>query len=261
MPELPEVEGYRKYIEGTCQGQRIASFEVQDAKVLESPAAEFEELLRDNVIKDTDRIGKYLFLILGHGGVLVMHFGMTGSPRFYMEAEDAPRHPRATFHFETGFALAFNCPRKFGRLSLTGSIKEFAQSRKLGPDAAEISPEEFYLRIGGRKAPIKSALMNQKILAGVGNWIADEVLYQAEIHPTVRVADLMPDQLERIHEKMDYVLRVAIGADAHIASFPEHFMVHSRWTDQGRPDAPKIELETMKVGGRTTYFDPTKQKI
>lgn len=260
MPELPEVEGFRKYVQGTSLDQAIAKVEVQDAKVLKDSESELVQRLQGNAFASTDRVGKYMFLNLQNGGSLMMHFGMTGSPRYFSSEADAPRHARVTFRFESGFALAFNCPRKFGRLALAESMDSYCQKHKIGTDAAKISQAEFTQKLMGRKSPIKSVLMNQKLLAGVGNWIADEVLYQARMHPEEKVTDLNEKELANLYQEMKMVLDTALDLEAHMPDFPENFMVHSRWTDKGRPDAPRIALEKITVGGRSTYFDPEKQK-
>ncbi|MEM0999619.1 MAG: DNA-formamidopyrimidine glycosylase family protein [Bacteroidota bacterium] len=259
MPELPEVEGFRKYIVGTALDQRIREVEIADQKVVKDDPGEFVGQLTGRSFTGTDRVGKYLFLLTDGPQHLMMHFGMTGSPHYYQNEEDAPRFGRVVFHFENGFRLAYNCPRKFGRLTLTAGVAEYCAAKKIGPDAASIPWEDFQSRIATRKTPIKAAMMNQSILAGVGNWIVDEVLYQARIHPEERATDLSEADLRLVYDKMIYVIGTALELEAHYPDFPEHFMIHSRWTDSGRPDAPRIALDKIKVGGRSTYFDPKVQ--
>lgn len=261
MPELPEVENYRKYIAGTSLDQKVVRVEIADGKVVDYDEGSFVAALEGKRFVRTDRVGKYLFVETDGGEHLMMHFGMTGSPRYYRDLADAPRHGRVIFHFENDFHLAFNCPRKFGRLTLTTGVAAYCNKKKIGPDAAKISWKDFEKRIKGRKTPIKAALMNQSILAGVGNWIVDEVLYQARMHPEERVVDLSEQDLKLVYDKMDFVIGTALRLEAHFPDFPADFMIHSRWTDAGRPDAPRIVLEKIKVGGRSTYFDANKQKL
>lgn len=259
MPELPEVERFRKYVAGTALDQRIIKVHINDNKVVKDVDDEFIQRLEGNTIIGTDRVGKYLFLLLEKGGSLMMHFGMTGSPHYYREAEEAPRHARVSMELDSGFHFAFNCPRKFGRLILTDEVADYCKANNIGTDAAKIGWDEFQARLSGRKSPIKSVLMNQKLLAGVGNWIADEILYQAALHPLEMVVDLSEKDLKLIFDKMGYVLQTALTNEAHFPDFPKDFMIHSRWTDSGRPDAPRIELEKLTVGGRSTYFNPARQ--
>jgi formamidopyrimidine-DNA glycosylase len=261
MPELPEVENFRKYVAGSALGQTIRRVEIADSKVVTGDSEAFIRALEGRKFVDTDRVGKYMFALTDGPMHLMMHYGMTGSPRYYRDAEDAPRHGRVIFHLESGYHLAFNCPRKFGRLVLTESVEDYCLAHKIGPDAARITWEDFFERIKGRKTAVKAALLNQSILAGVGNWIVDEVMFQAELHPAERVTDLSEAQLRLIYDKMDYVIGTALRLEAHFPNFPDHFMIHSRWTDSGKPDAPRIHLEKTVVGGRSTYFDPKKQRL
>lgn len=261
MPELPEVEGFRQYIEGTALHLPIRQVEVRDTKVLLDPQETFCQSLQGRQFEDTERIGKFLFLKLDNGRALLMHFGMTGSPRYYRDPEDAPRFPRVIFHFENDFSLAFNCPRKFGRLQVGEKVSEMAARRKLGPDAAGIDWEQFESRLRGRKINIKNALMNQSIFAGLGNWMVDEILYQAQVHPEERIPELDTSSLQKVHQQMLYIIQVALKHEAHYPDFPAHFMIHSRWTDAGRPDAPRLDLAKLKVGGRSTYIDPQVQVL
>ena len=259
MPELPEVEGYRKYIEGTAMETRIRDVEVRDAHVLLNPTEEFRNALKGNHFATTDRVGKFLFLNLHRGGTLLMHFGMTGSPRYYRDQEDEPKFPRVIFHLENDFSLAFNCPRKLGRLKIGPSVATHVEDRKLGPDARTVGFDAFQERLSGRRTSIKNALMSQCIFAGLGNWMVDEILYQAKIHPEDRVNVLDEAALREVHAKMHHVIEVALEHEAHYPDFPAYFMIHSRWTDAGRPEAATLELEKIKVGGRATYFDPLIQ--
>lgn len=261
MPELPEVENFRKYVAGTALEQKIQRVEIADAKVVKYAQSEFVNALEGQQFVETDRVGKYLFLKTDGDLDLMMHFGMTGSPHYYRDAEDAPRHGRVVFHFDNGFHLAFNCPRKFGRLTLTEGVGAYCKAKKIGPDAAKISWQDFEGRLQGRKTTIKAALMNQSLLAGVGNWIVDELLYQAAMHPEERVNELATADLRLVFDKMKFVIDTALRLEAHFPDFPEDFMIHSRWTDSGRPDAPRIALEKTTVGGRSTYFDPVRQKL
>lgn len=259
MPELPEVEQFRKYIVGTAMDQRIAKVVVNHPKVVKDGVEALTSRLEGNRFTGSDRVGKYLFLELEKEEPIMMHFGMTGSPRYYRDAEDAPRHPRVVFELESGFSLAFNCPRMFGRIILTDGVSAYCKAHKIGTDAAKIDWDEFEANLKTRKSPIKSVLMNQSLLAGVGNWIADEILYQAALHPEEKAVDLSTDDLKLIYEKMDFVLQTALRNEAHFPDFPMDFMIHSRWTDSGRPDAPRIDLEKITLGGRSTYFNPQRQ--
>ena len=260
MPELPEVEMFRRYIVGSSLQKPIRQVEVFDAKVVSDSEEELQSTLTGKRIEDTDRVGKYLFLDFGKDTWLMMHFGMTGAPELYRSEEEPPRFTRVAFHFDDGYSLAYKCARKFGRLKLTDSVEGYCKAKKIGTDALKLSLDTFKEKVAKRKAPIKAVLMDQKIAAGVGNWIADEVLYQARLHPEKPANELSSRKLKTVYDKIQYVIQTAVDLEAHFPDFPADFMIHSRWTDSGRPDAPRIELTKIEVGGRSTYFDPKVQK-
>lgn len=260
MPELPEVEMYRRYVAASSLKKPIREVEVFDGKVVSDTEEELKSALEGKRIEDTDRVGKYLFLKLEPENWLMMHFGMTGAPELYQTAEEPPRFTRVAFHFEDGYSLAFRCARKFGRLKLTTSVEDYCKAKKIGTDALKLSLAAFKEKVAKRKAPIKAVLMDQKIAAGVGNWIADEVLYQARVHPEIPAIELSPQKLKKIYDKIQFVIQTAVNLEAHFPDFPHDFMIHSRWTDSGAPAAPRIELTKIEVGGRATYFDPKVQR-
>src|SRR6478752_3419822 len=141
MPELPEVETYRRYLEETSLHQKITDFSAADPKrQLTLPCDELRQELKGRQMVQTSRIGKHLLVELDNGKVLSLHFGMTGDLHYYRLAEDAPRFERATFFFDSGFKLAFVDSRKFGRIGLWESEAAYIKEKKLGPDALEISP-------------------------------------------------------------------------------------------------------------------------
>lgn len=261
MPELPEVENYRYYLESTILGQQISKVQVYDDKVLACPEDRLSQLLENTEVLDTERIGKYLFLSLSSQKVLVLHFGMTGSLEFVAEEAALPRFTRVAFFTGQG-VLAYVCPRKFGRLYISDSISAFCKARKLSKDASKLSLKEFSHNLEGRKTAIKTALLNQSIAAGVGNWIADELLFHAQIHPKTRVNTLSEQALERIYHSMQKVIHTAIEHQANYDAFPEDYLIHRRgWTEHSGNTCGKCGSETLyfKVGGRATYSCPKCQ--
>lgn len=261
MPELPEVEMFRRYVEGSSLHRPVREVEIFDNKVVSDTEQELKNALKGRRLEGTDRVGKYLFLNFGEAQWLMMHFGMTGSPELYRQEEEPPRFTRVAFHFEDGFSLAYRCARKFGRLKLTHDVEAYCKAKKIGTDALKLPYDRFREMVGKRKAPIKAVLMDQKIAAGVGNWIADEVLYQAKLHPEKPANELSARTMKTLFDKVQFVIQTAVDNEAHFPDFPKDFMIHSRWTDDGRPDAPRIELEKIVVGGRSTYFDPKTQRL
>ncbi|SDB65787.1 formamidopyrimidine-DNA glycosylase [Flavobacteriaceae bacterium MAR_2010_188] len=260
MPELPEVYGYQQYIEKTSLNKKITAFDCRDKRLLKKSTAEFEEHLIGQKFTGSKRIGKYLFLKTNGDKNLLMHFGMTGRPTYYKEEDDRPKYGHVVFTFENGFHLAFENKRKFGRLDLLDSIEEYQKKHKLSDDARELKLKDFIATVQKRKTDIKKVLMDQSVAAGIGNWMADDILYQARIHPEKKASDLSEKEIKTIFEKMQYVIETAIKFEAHYKDFPEEFLIHNR--EKGAKcfhTAGKIEK--IKVGGRSTYFSPQWQKL
>ncbi|MBA9078380.1 MULTISPECIES: DNA-formamidopyrimidine glycosylase [Rufibacter] len=270
MPELPEVETYRRFIDETCLCQPIAEVEVQDPnRQLQVDLDEFRRALIGNQFTGTHRIGKQLFLETEKGVLVTMHFGMTGDVAYYRDAAETPRFARAVFLFQNGFRFAFVDSRKFGRLGLTQSVDEFRKQKKLGPDALTLTAEELAKGLANKKAPIKPLLLDQRIAPGVGNWIADEVLFQARLHPERPANRLSAEEIDRLAAAIREVLETAVQAEAIYRDFPAHYLIHAREWDTA-PASPVAEahlhcphcqsrIEKEYVGGRATYFCPVCQ--
>jgi formamidopyrimidine-DNA glycosylase len=263
MPELPEVETYRRYLEATSLHQTITGLYVEDHKLLTTDYGTLSKALIGNHFTGTQRIGKHLFVLTARQPVMIMHFGMTGSLAYYRDVEDTPRFARIVFHFASGFRLAFLCPRKFERLGLADSIETYTLAKKLGPDALDISEQELATKLMGKKALIKPLLLDQANLAGIGNWIVDEVLFQAGIHPETRGFQLTHPEVARLHQGIRLVLNTAIEQEAVYGRFPKSFLIHAReWDESPHADANthkncpvcNSEIRFSRVGGRATYY-------
>lgn len=270
MPELPEVETYRRYLEETSLNHKIVDFTAVDPKrqLLEPLEVMLKELKGRKFIS-TSRIGKNLLVSLDSGKILGLHFGMTGDLHYYRIPEDAPRFERATFYFDNGFKLAFVDSRKFGRIGIWENETLLKTAKKLGPDALEISVEELATGLKRRKGPIKPALLDQQLLAGIGNWLVDEILFQAGIHPEISAATLSDPELKRLAEAIKYVLETSIAQEAIYRELPTSFLIHAREWDtspHAEKDAHKncpeckTPIEKTEVGGRATYLCPNCQK-
>ena len=269
MPELPEVETYRRYFNQTALGHTVANLEVEDQRQLITDYDTLQQALKGAQFVDAYRIGKHFLIQLSTGKILVLHFGMTGDLAYYRDAEDTPRFARVVFIFTNGFQLAFIDSRKFGRVGLAESVAAFRQEKSLGPDALDITLPQLQASLENRKAPIKALLLDQKILAGIGNWIADEVLYQAQIYPAQPANKLTSADFERLHQAIQHVLHTAIDHEAVYQNFPKTFLIHARgWDDNAlKPTERQVcarhqkPLQITKVGGRTTYFCPFCQVL
>lgn len=260
MPELPEVEGYKVYIDSTILHKKITKFECRDNRLLKKSVESFEKYLLNEEFSDTVRIGKYLFIKTTGKKTLVVHFGMTGRPNYYKDKEERPKYGHIVLTFQNGFHFAYENKRKFGWWDLIDSIEDYKEEHKLSDDARELSFTDFKNSLATRKTFIKAVLMDQSVAAGVGNWMADDILYQSKINPKEKVQDLSEKDIKAIYDAMKNVIEVAIKFDAHYDDFPDYFLIHNR-KEGAHCFHTAGKIEKIKVGGRSTYFSPEWQKM
>jgi len=256
MPELPSVETFKRYFDKTSLQKPITDVTVISPEILvETNTTQMKESMEGHEFTESIRYGKYLFGKLDNGLFLIIHFGMTGF--LHYDTTNSSRYPRLLIKFSNDHFLAFDDARKFGKLGLTLDPGEFIRSRRLGPDALEVDYEDFQDNFQNRKGMIKPLLLNQNILAGIGNLYADEILYQSRVHP-MTPANLLKDQeWERIFSAMKKVLQKAIERHDKIESLPESYLLPHRQKGGECPEGGKFKIIT--VGGRTTFLCPHRQ--
>lgn len=254
MPELPEVNTFQRYFDETALHKKMNSVVVHDDKIIRNVSGTtFIDLLTGRTFTGSYRRGKYLFGILDNGNHLLLHFGMTGDLVYYSEKEDQPRHERFAFHFEDGYILGFDCPRKFARICYIEELDQYLQKIKLGEDAQRITEAYFLEKMKGKKGTVKGFLLNQSILAGMGNLYVDEVCFQTKVHPGSVTSKIPKKKQKEMFQKMQEVLQYAIDKSVHYKDYPEDYLW--QWREDGAlaPDK-KSKVESMKIAGRTTYF-------
>lgn len=269
MPELPEVEAWRHRLQGRGLDRTIREVELRDEEKLRESLTpgEADSLLRGRRFVEARRHGKHLFAGVDEGGWLRLHFGMSGDLRF-LEGEEAwPEHACLRLTFRDGGWMAYVNVRKLGQIGHVDTVEDFVARKGMGPDpvADEMEVDEFRRALEGRRGMIKSALMNQEILAGLGNEMGDEILLDAAVHPRSAVNELEPDVVGRLYRSMMAVLGAAVEA---CRSVPEGDSGAGRWPDQFlMPDreegaaCPRCggTVERTEVSGRSTYFCPDHQ--
>ena len=261
MPELPEVNTFQSYFDQTSLHQRIGAVEVQDDKIIRNLSGlEFVERLSGRTFIGSYRRGKYLFGELDNGHHVLLHFGMTGDLKYYADVEDQPRHERFAFHFENGYRLGFDCPRKFARILYLEDLSAYLKETRLGEDAQRIGEEEFLNLMKGRSGSIKGFLLNQSNLAGVGNLYADEICFQARVHPASVTGNLKKSIGRLIYQKMQEILAFAVNKNAYYKDYPEDWLWQWRKEGATAPDGTG-EVKKSKIAGRTTYFCEGWQKL
>jgi formamidopyrimidine-DNA glycosylase len=287
MPELPEVETVVRQLEPEVERRRIELLEVLDERWSRPvPPRELEEAVGGAAIERLGRRGKYILMGLEGSRTLVMHLRMTGNlilregeemldpsegRRLYeSERSTEERHLRARFALDDGRELWFTDPRRFGEAFLIADDLLAARFAKLGlePFSPEFTPQALGEMAAGRTAPLKSFLLDQSGVAGVGNIYADEALFRAELHPLSPAGSMKPEHMEALRDAVVAALEAGIDAGGSSiddyrdargekGSMQDEFLVHTR---EGE-DCPRCgaAIARIVVGGRSTYFCPSCQ--
>lgn len=254
MPELPDVEVFKGYLDATALHQEIEKVQVHDARVLSDLTQQaLQKRLVGRELEKTRRHGKHLFVKAGDKGWLRLHFGMTGFLRYFKRADKEPGHVAMTIAFANGFRLVFDNHRRLGQVGWIESPQMFVREEGLGPDALnDLNGDRFREVMSDRRGYVKSALMNQQIIAGIGNVYSDEILFQARIAPRTRVEKMDANRLGRLFEALQAVLRTAIRSKADPEKFPRGFLIVHRG-EQGRCPRCGGRIEEVAVAGRNGY--------
>ena len=254
MPELPEVEIFKRYLDATSLHQRIDDVDVRKRYVLkETSARELARGLKGRSFESSRRHGKHLFVHADGKIWLRLHFGMTGSLQYFKNDEEAPRHARVLFVFANNHRLAFDDQRQFGQVGLLKDVDEFLKERELGPDALDLGLGEFRKILGKRRGAVKSILMNQRLISGIGNIYADEILFRARTHPATEISRLGDKALTKLFRATHYVLERAITARADANQMPRSWLLPHRGKGGKCPRCGR-RLKSATIGGRTAWF-------
>jgi formamidopyrimidine-DNA glycosylase len=263
MPELPDVEAMRQYLQDTSLHQEIAQVRVLAASVVKgSSPRDFSEALRGKSFAATGRHGKNLFVRLDDNRWITMHFGMTGGLAYFPETEEKPPYARVVFSFRNGHALAFADQRKFGKISFIPSPQDFIFSRHLAVDALDqkLDLPLFRKILALKRGTVKSVLMDQHGIAGIGNVYSDEILFQAGINPASPVSSLSGEQIGRLYAETKRVLEAAVLSGADPSRMPDGFLIPVRSLGAECPRSGD-RLEMKKIAGRSSVFCPKCQPM
>lgn len=280
MPELPEVESVCRLMRRVLGGKQIVAAEVAEDEIVLGgiPASVVQAAIVGRTVVDLGRKGKYWWIELDEKPWLFGHLGMSGwirelghpTRRLHAhgeapldDAEGRPRFLKLLLEAEDGSRIAFTDGRRLGRLWLRDDPSSDPAISKLGFDSyLELPPSEDLAKLlGKRKAPIKAVLLDQGVFAGVGNYLADEALYQARIAPARLANSLTSDEVQALRNSLAYILEYAISVDADYEKFPPSWLFHARWGGKKGTDfidGQAIIRET--IAGRTTAWVPTVQR-
>ena len=259
MPELPDVEQYRRFFARHAAGRTVRRVVVPDATILRNARpAQLDRALRGRRFEEPERIGKWL-IGWTDGPALLLHFGMTGHLVWSGDEPERHRHDRVILEFEDGTELRYRNMRKLGGAWL-GHDREEAASilGPLGPDALALSRSDFLKLLERKRGGLKAALMDQTLLAGIGNLIADEVLWQARLHPRRPVETLNDDERTRLYRTLHSVLKESVDRYDYI-SRKRSWLSHVRGNRDAACPRCGTPLERITAAGRTTYFCPSCQ--
>ncbi|MCG7843965.1 MAG: hypothetical protein MIO90_00870 [Methanomassiliicoccales archaeon] len=257
MPELPEVEMAKRFVEGRALGRTLVRLEVLDRRMLGGGTEDDMHDLEGQRLQTVERHGKNLFLNFGKG-VLHVHLGMSGSVLFCKDRYHHSSHERLRLNLDRG-VLLLDDPRRFGRFGWAPSMADFVAMKGLGPDALTITEREFVERLTRKKSAIKAVLLDQHVLAGLGNLYVDEVLFQMGICPRTPASVVPQEVLEGLWRAVGDVLDASLKAETDFQNLPRGYLLRQREKGGMCPRCGHALSSTM-VGGRTTIFCPNCQK-
>jgi formamidopyrimidine-DNA glycosylase len=271
MPELPEVETTRRGIAPHVIGRRVIKTVVYDRRLRWPVPADLEERLLGATIDRIDRRSKYLLFRID-GGTLLVHLGMTGSLRAYSSAPPRRPHDHVDLVLDDGTTLRYHDPRRFGAmLWIASSGEAHPLLRHLGPEPLEpaFTDDHLWQVTRGRRAAVKLALMDNRLVVGVGNIYANEALFRAGIRPTIAAGRLSRARLARLAGAVRAVLAEAIakggstlrdyvGSDGDPGEFQLTLNVYGR---EGRPcRVCATPIRQLRQGQRASFYCPTCQR-
>ena len=267
MPELPEVETTVRGLDRVLKGRRIAHVEARRPDLRRALPVDLGQRLTGARVTELGRRAKYGVIDTDRGDSLVFHLGMSGHWR--VDPTEVGKHDHFVIQTEDGRSVALNDARRFGSLDLvrTDELAEWPTFKMLGPEPLEITAEELKRRLAGRNAAIKLLLLDQRIIAGLGNIYVCEALYRAGIHPKRPGGSISLERLRRLVDASQSVLGEAIAAggstlrdfaspDGELGYFSKAFWVYDR---EGQPCPCGGAVARIIQGGRSTFYCPRCQ--
>ncbi|GLT95329.1 hypothetical protein SLE2022_130180 [Rubroshorea leprosula] len=278
MPELPEVEAARRAVEEHCLGKKIKKAVIaNDPKVIDGVSpSDFETSLVGKTIVSAHRKGKNMWLQLDSPPFPSFQFGMTGA--VYIKGVAVTKYKRSAVNdtdewpskfskffieLDDGLELSFTDKRRFARVRLLKDPASVTPISELGPDALlePMTVDQFTESLSKKKIGIKALLLDQSFISGIGNWVADEVLYQARIHPQTPASNLSKENCATLLKSIKEVLEKAVEVGADSSQFPSNWILHSRDNKPGKAFVDGKKIEFISAGGRTTAYVPELQKL
>jgi len=268
MPELPEVETTVRGLAHVLKGRRIASVEARRPDLRRALPVDLGQRLTGSRVIGLGRRAKYGLIDTDRGDTLVFHLGMSGHWR--IDPSEIGKHDHFIIETDEGRRLALNDARRFGSLDLvrTDGLHEWPPFKALGPEPLDLDARELKRRLAGRSAAIKLLLLDQRIVAGLGNIYVCEALYRAGIHPRRAGGSISLERLRRLVQAIHDVLAEAIAAggsslrdfaspNGELGYFSKSFAVYDR---EGQPCGCGGTVRRLVQGGRSTFYCPACQR-
>lgn len=274
MPEMPEVETVRRGLIAQVKGHKIMNVEIRYPDLITGDVNQFIEFTTGATITDIGRRAKFLLIHLDNGYTIISHLRMEGRYRISADSSAIDKHSHAIFTLDNGQKMIYNDVRKFGRMQLwnTDQLEENKSIKKLGPEplSAAFTFTNLKPRIMRHHKDIKTVLLDQSVMSGLGNIYVDEVLWKVKIHPETPANHLSDEDIQNIIETSNQEMKTAIeaggstvrsyiDATGHKGNMQNSLKVYGK---EGTP-CPRCgtEIEKIKVGGRGTHFCPKCQVV
>ena len=278
MPELPEVETVCRGLAKSLIGKTMVKIDQHRPDMRTVLPKNMAARLKGQKVREVVRRAKYIQIFLDGGDVLLMHLGMSGRLLITPKAEAAGKHDHLVFHFDDGTCVRFNDPRRFGSADIVSAdqLAKHKWLKHLGiePLGKDLTPAWLTQKFKGKKTSIKTAIMDQRLIVGVGNIYASEALFYAGINPKRRAGACRSEQLKALVPAIQKVLKAAIAAggsslrdyrqtNGELGYFQHDFAVYGR---EGKPcpgcdcNLPKTGgIQRITQGGRSTFYCKTRQ--
>jgi len=274
MPEMPEVEIVKRGLISQIKGRKITNVEVRYQNLITGDVPQFIDIVTGTTIEDIGRRAKFLLIHLDNGYTIISHLRMEGKYRVSADPAMIDKHSHAIFTLDNGQKLIYNDVRKFGRMQLwkTADLANNKSIAKLGPEPLSdaFTFDAVKPRIMRHRKDIKTVLLDQSVMSGLGNIYVDEVLWNAKLHPETPANHLNDDDIRNIikysNEEMTMgidaggsTVRSYLDSTGHAGHMQDFLHAYDR---EGTPcDRCGTEIEKIKVGGRGTHFCPHCQVV
>ena len=265
MPELPEVETVRTEIDMKLRGQKIRRIDIYEPRLRKLIPSDFAELLKNLTLKTITRRAKYILIDFEESPwVLIIHLGMSGRVGIFETNQIRQKHDHVVITFENNMCLHYHDPRRFGALFLTDSVASLFHTVGPEPLMSDFTAEVLKKALIGKKTSIKAALLDQRVVAGLGNIYVCEALHQSHIHPEVRAQDLDESQCASLVLAIQDVLHRAIAAGGSTlrdhkrtngtpGAFQHQFNVYDQRL-KTCSQCQKGVIQQIKQNNRSTYY-------